>query len=287
MALRSLAMKALKPRLPTPAICTPDRVIKVSRTLHAKAQFEGREVSKAEAQDQDKVAGTLQLEKSEVLSNGITFSPFREAAGEVTQLNQLMSAQQVGTSSGVSYGRVLFSDRVEAAINEQINIELSMSYVYHAMYNYFNRDNVGLKGFAGFFRAESLDERSHAEILMAYQSRRGGRVKLGALQSPESEYFHPEKGDALYAAELALSLEKLNFQKLTELHHIADDMKDSETAHFIEDYLLDPQARDVEESANFVSQLQRIGKGHGVWHFDQRLAEKYPKVAADTEMALP
>ena len=39
------------------------------------------------------------------------------------------------------------------------------------------------------------------------QNVRGGRVKLGGIVAPEMEYNHPDKGDALYAMELALSLE--------------------------------------------------------------------------------
>ncbi len=39
------------------------------------------------------------------------------------------------------------------------------------------------------------------------QNKRGGRVKLQPLTAPESEFEHAEKGDALYAMELTLSLE--------------------------------------------------------------------------------
>ena len=44
-----------------------------------------------------------------------------------------------------------------------------MSYQYHAMSNFFNRDNVGLQGFASFYRVSSLEERAHAQQLMDYQ----------------------------------------------------------------------------------------------------------------------
>ena len=39
------------------------------------------------------------------------------------------------------------------------------------------------------------------------QNIRGGRVKLSGIVAPEMEYQNAEKGDALYAMELALSLE--------------------------------------------------------------------------------
>jgi hypothetical protein len=61
------------------------------------------------------------------------------------------------------------------------SIEYTVSYVYHALYAYFDRDNVALAGLAAFFKAGSVEEREHAELLMEYQNSRGGRVVLGAL----------------------------------------------------------------------------------------------------------
>ncbi len=56
--------------------------------------------------------------------------------------------------------------------------EYSMSYQYHAMSNYFNRDNVGLPGFAAFFRASSLEERNHAQQLMDFQVQKYSHVHI-------------------------------------------------------------------------------------------------------------
>ena len=44
-------------------------------------------------------------------------------------------------------------------------MEYNISYIYHAMYAYFARDNVYLPGIAKHFQHESVEERSHAEIL--------------------------------------------------------------------------------------------------------------------------
>ena len=46
-----------------------------------------------------------------------------------------------------------------------------------------------------------------------------------------------EKGDALHAMEIGLSLEKLNFQKLRDLHEVADKSNDAQMADFVEDML--------------------------------------------------
>ena len=44
-----------------------------------------------------------------------------------------------------------------------------MSYAYHAVSSYFNRDNVALPGFVTYFRNASMDERSHAQKLIDFQ----------------------------------------------------------------------------------------------------------------------
>ncbi len=49
------------------------------------------------------------------------------------------------------------------------SIEYNVSYVYHALYAYFTRDNVALPGMAAFFKAGSDEERGHAELLMDFQ----------------------------------------------------------------------------------------------------------------------
>lgn len=43
---------------------------------------------------------------------------------------------------------------------------------------YFDRDDVALHGFAKFFRKQSEEEREHAEKLMKFQNKRGGRIVL-------------------------------------------------------------------------------------------------------------
>jgi len=52
-----------------------------------------------------------------------------------------------------------FHSNSEAVINKQINMEMYASYVYLAMYAYFNRDDVALHGFAKMFKKNSEEER--------------------------------------------------------------------------------------------------------------------------------
>ena len=55
---------------------------------------------------------------------------------------------------------------------------------------YFDRDDVALKGFSKFFRKSSEEEREHAEKLMKYQNKRGGRIVLQAIQVRHFRYWN-------------------------------------------------------------------------------------------------
>ena len=100
---------------------------------------------------------------------------------------------------------------------------------------------------------------------MNYQIMRGGRVELQAIMPPQVDYDHPEKGDALYAFELSLSLEKLNNDRLIALHRVAGEADDANMQDFIEGELLEDQVKSIEEVSRFVGQLRRMGnKGDAV-----------------------
>ncbi|KAI3932980.1 hypothetical protein MKW98_029213 [Papaver atlanticum] len=196
------------------------------------------------------------------VTTGIAFEPFKEVKEELQLLSDL--PQQ-------SLARQMFTDVSEAAVNEQINVEYNVSYVYHALYAYFDRDNVALKGFAKFFKEASAQKRENAELLMEYQNKRGGRVKLQSIVMPLSEFDHRDKGEALNAMELALSLEKLTNEKLLNLHSVADRNNDVQFAEFVESTFLTEQVETIKKISEIVAQLRRTGKGHGVWHFNQML----------------
>ncbi|VAH92610.1 unnamed protein product [Triticum turgidum subsp. durum] len=175
--------------------------------------------------------------KEEVLLSGVMFQPFEELKGELSLVPQ---------AEGQSLARQKFVDECEAAINEQINVEYNASYAYHSLYAYFDRDNVALKGFAKFFRESSDEEREHAEMLMEYQNRRGGRVRLQSIVN----------------------------EKLHNLHSVATRCNDPQLSDFVESQFLQEQVVAVKKISEYVTQLRRIGKGHGVWHFDRMLLEE-------------
>ncbi len=75
---------------------------------------------------------------------------------------------------------------MEDALNRQINREFYSAYLYFSMSAWFESQN--LKGFAQWMRAQSREERVHGEKIFDFVLARGGKVTLGAIEAPKSEW---------------------------------------------------------------------------------------------------
>lgn len=167
--------------------------------------------------------------------------------------------------SSVSVIRQNYHQDCEAAINKQINLEFYASYVYLSMAHHFERDDIALRGFAKYFRKNSLEEREHGEKLMDFQNKRGGRVVLQNVQKPERDDW----GTGLDAMQAALALEKNVNQSLLDLHKLAAQHNDPHMCDFLEDHFLREQVDSIKEIAGHVTNLKRVGPALGEYMFDK------------------
>merc|ERR1711934_1179975 len=71
------------------------------------------------------------------------------------------------------------------------------------------------------------------------------------------------RGDALYAMELSLALEKMNYEKLLEAHAAGEAAGDSQLVDFVESDFLEDQLNSIKEISDWVTQLRRVGDGQG------------------------
>lgn len=144
-------------------------------------------------------------------------------------------------------------------------MELYASYTYQSMACYFARDDVALEGFHDYFKKASDEEREHAEKLMKYQNRRGGRVVLQNIQKPERD----EWGSGLESMQVALSLEKNVNKALLDLHTLADAHGDKQFCDFLESEFLSEQVEAIKLLSDYVTNLKRVGPGLGEYMFDK------------------
>ncbi|KAK3097967.1 hypothetical protein FSP39_014879 [Pinctada imbricata] len=167
----------------------------------------------------------------------------------------------------LSQPRQNFHVESEAGINRQINMELYASYTYQSMSFYFDRDDVALPGFAKFFKHSSDEEREHAEKLMKYQNKRGGRIVLQDIKKPDRDDW----GTGLESMQVALQLEKSVNQSLLDLHKVADTHGDAQMMDFIESEYLEEQVNAIKEISDHITQLKRVGPGLGEYQYDLKL----------------
>jgi len=155
----------------------------------------------------------------------------------------------------------------EALINKQINMELYASYVYQSMATYFSRHDIALHGFAKRFADSSKEEREHADKLIEYQTKRGGRVVFKDIPKPNSD----EWGTALEAMEASLELEKTVNQSLLDMHKVSDGHNDAAFCDFLESEYLGEQVDAHKEIGDLIAKMKRAGDGLGLHLIDKEL----------------
>ena len=104
---------------------------------------------------------------------------------------------------------------------------------------------------------------------MKFQNQRGGRIVLQDIKKPEKDDW----GSGLDAMKAALALEKNVNQSLLDLHKVAETHEDAQMQDFLEGNYLQEQVEAIKELGDYVTNLKRLGPGHGEWHFDRELGE--------------
>jgi ferritin len=85
----------------------------------------------------------------------------------------------------------MLSQRLAAAINQQIIGEFSSAYLYLAMAAHFEKED--LQGFATWMRIQAQEEASHALIFFNFLADRDGLPVLTALDVPPAEFGTPQE----------------------------------------------------------------------------------------------
>ncbi|MBN1652740.1 MAG: ferritin [Deltaproteobacteria bacterium] len=161
----------------------------------------------------------------------------------------------------------MISERIEEAINKQINAELYSAYLYASMAAYF--DANALSGFSNWMRIQVQEEISHAVKFYQFLNDRGGRVILTALCAPPTQWPSPlAVFEEVYKHE----------QDVTRLINGLADLAAEEKDHMSKELLQWFIAEQVEEEASadkIVQDLKRVGdNGHGLLMLDREAARR-------------
>ncbi len=161
----------------------------------------------------------------------------------------------------------MLTEKINEALNQQLNAELYSSYIYLSMSAFCETRN--LKGMAHWFRIQAQEELVHVMKFFAYVNDRGGRVQLAGVEAPPVSW-----GSPLEAFEGALAHERLITSRITDLVSLAQEERDRLTDNFLQWFV----GEQVEEEASvdeIVSQLKLVGdNGSGLFMIDRELSQR-------------
>jgi ferritin len=161
----------------------------------------------------------------------------------------------------------MLNEKIQKALNEQLNLELSSSYEYLAMSAFF--ETLNFSGFASWMRVQSAEEYAHALKFYDFVLQTNGKVELAQINTPSLHYKTPKDAfEATYKHEQKVTA---SIHNLVEL---AIDSKDYATNNFLQ-WFVNEQ---VEEEANALKILERIkmiedSKG-GLLYLDKELGKR-------------
>ncbi|UCF93919.1 MAG: ferritin [Desulfobacterales bacterium] len=169
----------------------------------------------------------------------------------------------------------MLSEKMQAALNKQLNAELYSSYLYLAMNAYFK--SVSLDGFANWMHYQAQEELTHALKFYDFVNQRGGRVTLAQVDAPPTEWDSP-----LAVFEATLAHEQKVTGLINDLVELAHEEHDHATSIFLQ-WFVSEQVEEEESVGGVLEQLRLMGEAKGgLFMIDRELAKRSPEAESST-----
>lgn len=161
----------------------------------------------------------------------------------------------------------MISNKLQDAINNQIQAEMDSAYIYLAMSVYSADKN--LRGFAHWLKTQYTEEMGHAFKLLTYLSERGGTVKLQAIPAPAAEFGTPvEVFEAVLAHEIHIT------SLITKLYELAVEEKDYAAQIFLQ-WFIEEQVEEEGNATTILERLKMVGNSNGsLLYIDKELGKR-------------
>lgn len=169
----------------------------------------------------------------------------------------------------------MLSEKIQVALNEQINAELWSAYLYLSMSAYFAAD--GKPGFANWMNIQFKEEQDHALKIFNFIISRGGKVTLKPVAEVKTDWKSP-----LDAFEDTLRHEQVVTGLINELYALAVAEKDYATQTMLS-WFINEQVEEEETAQGIIDALKMIkDNGFGIYTLDKELAARvYTPLAAE------
>ena len=168
----------------------------------------------------------------------------------------------------------MLTDKMQKALNGQMNAELYSSYLYLSMNAYFK--SVNLDGFANWMYYQAQEELEHAMKFYEFICQRGGRVQLAQIEAPPSEWNSP-----LAVFEDTLAHEQKVTGLINDLVEIANEERDHASQIFLQ-WFVSEQVEEEDSVGGVLEQLKLMGEAKGgLFMMDREMAKRRPSGGAE------
>ncbi len=146
---------------------------------------------------------------------------------------------------------IQLSEKLVAAINEQIMHEFSSAYSYLALSVYFEENN--LPGFAHWMREQQKEEEEHGMRLFKLLLDHNAPVELKEIPKPQKDYDSP-----IAAVKFLLNHEREITKKVFDLYELALQEKAYSVKVELE-WFIKEQVEEEKTALTLLEQLEHIG----------------------------
>ena len=161
----------------------------------------------------------------------------------------------------------MLSEKLHAAINEQINAELWSAYLYLSMS--MDAEAKGYKGVANWFYVQWLEEQDHAHILMNYLNSRDCKVELKPIKEVRTEW-----NTILEMFQETLRHEKVVTCLINNLAAIAAEDKDFASSNMLV-WFVNEQVEEEESARDKIFAVEAVeGNKYGMYQLDKEMATR-------------
>jgi ferritin len=163
----------------------------------------------------------------------------------------------------------MLTEKMQKALNGQLNAELYSSYLYLSMNAYFK--SVNLDGFTNWMYYQAQEELEHSMKFYDFIIQRGGKVELQQIEAPPSEWSSP-----LAVFEATLEHEQKVTGLINDLVDVAHEERDHATNIFLQ-WFVSEQVEEEENVGGVLEQLKLMGDAKGgLFMIDRELAKRSP-----------
>ncbi|ERL93349.1 hypothetical protein D910_10641 [Dendroctonus ponderosae] len=168
-------------------------------------------------------------------------------------------------------GRHKFHKEVEAALNEQIEIEFKASFAYLSMACYYGKSQVALPGCQGFFMKMHEEEHEHGIVFLNYVLMRGGQVQVPCIKPPDIQDWKDISKTFLTAVRLESQVK----EKLEKLVVLAEKHRDHQLVDFVSGRFLEEHNKSIQTLGRLLTRSKMTNCDIGKHLFDLHVYESF------------